>query len=188
MRKQPLLLLLILILPGSGTTEERYPKDTGAVVAHESTRSDFGLWENEWFDRIQENGLYRYAAKIGGGVASRSVSDTTEFDGAKYGTLRVNFENGVRFSVKTSPPESALVELEFARNEPSSKDAMEAMDALRVYTTDTGINIMWDSPLCHLIGGRRRCRYVGADDGVNAKAEVVFRDNSVELITLSFAI
>lgn len=175
---------MMFLIPEAPFAEgEKLPDKTIVLSAPVENNSD--AKDSEWLNRIKDDALYRYAAKLGGGVAKQFVSNVRVVDGKKYGTLSVAFEEGVTFRATTAPPESVVVELFFSRNEPSAANALEA---LKSYAKETGLNIAWDSPECEHVSGNRYCRYAGPETGFNAQAEQAFKNGRIVSIAISFSL
>jgi hypothetical protein len=131
------------------------------------------------------NALARYAIAEHGGPLGCDGSVTAEFDGMKFGTIKLEFSGGVALEVATQPPESSAVTL----SAPSGfADAARARQELAAYAEGIGLRIDWNHPTAEVEGRRRVETFTDPDPGLNAFARLTYEDGVLVALSLSMAL
>ncbi len=129
--------------------------------------------------------LANYAAKLYGPSVSCEGAVTSEFDGAKFGTVRLGFSQGVTFTAETMPPETSIVTV---RSPAGFENEASARKALGAYCASVGLRIDWTAPNETTEGEERVQRFWDPDPGVNGSASLYFREGVLVAIRFSMAL
>ena len=136
-------------------------------------------------DRVVNfDGMAGYATDTFGAPLECEGAVTSEFDGAKYGTVRLSYAGGVVFELETMPPEISVVAL---RAPDGFEDEAAARSLLREYAIGRGANPDWDDPETTTEDGERIERYWDPEPGLNASASYVFRGDVLVALRFSMA-
>jgi hypothetical protein len=110
---------------------------------------------------------------------------TAEFDGMKFGSLRLEFSEGSTFQVETLPPELSRVTL----LSPSGfADEEVARSVLVSYAEGIGVEIDWTAPEVTKVAGEKVEEFRDPDQGLNASASLVYVDGSLVGVRFSMAL
>jgi hypothetical protein len=107
-----------------------------------------------------------------------------EFDGVEFGSLRLDFAEGVSFQLETMPPEASVVTL--ARVEELASET-EGRRVLEEYTSRVGVSIDWALPIESNEGAARIMTYWDPTPGFNASASLSFVAGTLVAIRFSMA-
>ena len=110
---------------------------------------------------------------------------TTEFDGAKFGTLLLGFAEGVTFEVRTMPPESSVSTLSASSG---FGDESLVREALRRYSTEIGLAIDWTTPEVTMEGDEVVHAFWDPEPGLNASASLIFAEDILVAVRVSVAL
>ncbi len=110
---------------------------------------------------------------------------TMDFDGARYGVLRLDFEDGVALSVETQPIETSIVTL---GRTAGFADPEAVAAALRSYTTEVGVSIDWEDPETLTQGEEESQVFRDPTPGLNASAALVTRGGMLVRVRFSMAL
>jgi len=143
-------------------------------------------WIGELRDRVTSyDGLARFALEHYGAPVACEGAVTSEFDGAKFGTLLLSFPEGVTLEVETMPPETSIVTLQ----SPSGfHDEGVILAALRARTAEIGLAIDWEAPEESMEGNRSVRRFWDPDPGLNASASLVYSAGVLVAVGVSMAL
>ena len=132
------------------------------------------------FDELVAFAVAAYGAPLecGGEVS-------TEFDGMKFGSVRLDFSEGVSFEVETLPPEASVATL----SAPSGfADEVLARQVLQVYTERIGVEIDWTASEITDQEDERVETFRDPDSGLNASASHVYSGDSLVELRFSMAL
>jgi hypothetical protein len=143
-------------------------------------------WVREMRERVLRfDDLAVFAAESYGEPMSCEGVVTAEFDGTKFGSLRMVFSEGSTFQVETLPPESSLVTL---RSPSGFTDEVVARSVLVSYAEGIGVEIDWTAPEVTTEAGERIETYWDPDTGLNASAALILEDGSLVGLRFSLAL
>lgn len=143
-------------------------------------------WVTQLRDRVLRfNGLAEYALETYGPPVSCEGSVTTEFDGAKYGRVLLEYEGGTTLEVETMPPEASSVTL---RSPTGFGDAGSVRAELVAYAVASGLDIDWDVPEVSAEGQERVESYWHPEPGFNASAALIFFQDVLIAVRFSMAL
>ena len=129
--------------------------------------------------------LANYAVKLYGPPLSCEGTVTSEFDGSKFGMVRLGFSKGVTFTVETLPPETSIITL---RCPAGFDDQASARRALAAYSSSVGLRIDWTAPTETKEGGERIQSFWDPDPGVNGSTSLVFSGDTLVALRFSMAL
>jgi len=129
--------------------------------------------------------LANYAAKLYGPSVSCEGAVTSEFDGSKFGMVRLGFSKGVTFTAETMPPETSIVTL---RSPAGFEDQASARKALGAYCASVGLHIDWTAPTETKEGDERVQSFWDPDPGVNGSASFIFSGDTLVALRFSMAL
>jgi hypothetical protein len=130
------------------------------------------------FDR-----LAGYAIELFGPPLTCEGSVTTEFDGMKFGVVRLGFAGGASFQVETMPPEMSVVTL---RTSSGFDDEDSARGVLEEYSANVGLAIDWAAQTVTREGDERVHTSWDPNAGLNGSASFIFLEDT--LIALRFSL
>jgi hypothetical protein len=143
-------------------------------------------WVTELRDRAMSSDmLANYADNLYGPPVSCEGAVTSEFDGSKFGMVRLGFAKGVTFSVETMAPETSIVTL---RSPAGFEDKASARRALETYSASVGLRIDWTAPTETKEGTERVQSFWDPDPGVNGSASFVFLGDTLVALRFSMAL
>ena len=134
---------------------------------------------------VRFNGLAEFAIGTWGELTACSGEVTTEFDGVRYGRLRLTFEGGATLEVETQPIETSIVAL---RSPAGFPDPIAAESALRAYAAGVGVSIDWGRPERLEEGALRSATYRDPEPGLNASAVLVTTEDRLVEVRFSLAL
>ena len=147
---------------------------------------DADIWVKDMHERVESFDLLaRYATERFGPPQTCHGSVTSEFDGMKFGFLRLGYRGGATFEVETVPPEGSMVTLRAASG---LGDIAFAREALEDYAFNIGLEVDWDTPSETMEGGERIQSFHDSDSGLNARASLIFREDLLVAVRLSMAL
>ncbi|MGH7541728.1 MAG: hypothetical protein ACRELC_12080 [Gemmatimonadota bacterium] len=160
------------------------PSDSGRLPPCDAP--DVDPWVTELRDGVLSFDLLaKYAVELYGSPITCEGSVTTEFDGTKFGLLRLGFTGGARFQVETLPPEMSVATL---RNPAGFADEDAARRVLEAHCDTVGVEIDWSAPRTTTDGDERIETYSDPDEGMNASASLVFREDTLVALRFSLAL
>ena len=143
-------------------------------------------WVLELRERIlQFDDLAGFAVESYGAPLTCEGAVTTEFDGMKYGSLRLGFSEGAGFQVETMPPEASVVTL---RAPTGFEDEAQARQVLEGYADSIGLEIDWTAPEVTTEAGERTETFWDPDTGLNGSVSLIFADSSLVGLRLRMAL
>ena len=144
------------------------------------------LWVRQMRERVLHfDDLAVYAAESFGEPMSCEGMVTAEFDGMKFGSLRLEFSEGSTFQVETLPPELSRVTL---RSPSGFADEEVAWDVLVSYAEDIGVEIDWTASTVTVDAGEMIETYRDPDPGLNASVALIRQDGSLVGMRFSMAL
>lgn len=172
--------------PGSRIGILLDPDPHSARQAPDCDDPDADPWVAQLRDRmISFNLLVAHAIELNGSPLTCEGAVTSEFDGAKYGTLTLGFDHGMTFVVETMPPETSIVTL---RTGSGFDDEVSARRLLETYSAGVGVDIDWESATETAEGEELVSSYWDPDPGLNASASLIFLDDTLVAIRFSMAL
>ncbi len=169
----------------------------GAFMRDESEQAPEPAWPScdapeadPWVRQMRERVLHFddlavYAAESFGEPMSCEGMVTAEFDGMKFGSLRLEFSEGSTFQVETLPPELSRVTL---RSPSGFADEEVAWDVLVSYAEDIGVEIDWTASTVTVDAGEMIETYRDPDPGLNASVALIRQDGSLVGMRFSMAL
>jgi hypothetical protein len=143
-------------------------------------------WVVSLRDRVLRfDDLAAFAVEKWGDPVACEGAVTMDFDGARYGVLRLDFEDGVALSVETQPIETSIVTL---GRTAGFADPEAVAAALRAYATGVGVSIDWENPETLTQGDEDAQVFQDPTPGLNASAALVTRDGVLVRIRFSMAL
>ncbi|MGI9628785.1 MAG: hypothetical protein ACR2QM_18260 [Longimicrobiales bacterium] len=143
-------------------------------------------WLVERADLSLTSSLFvRHALEAGGPVASCVGGVTQEFGGMPFGQMRIGFEGGYAYELRTQPIETSHVTLETSAGFPD-EEAIRAL--LQAHTEGVGVTIDWSSPEIETQGNEEIRVYWGTEPGMNASARMVYSGGLLRAIQVSLAL
>ncbi len=171
------------ILPGAWQVEAVGAQEGGSAKCD---GPDVDPWLSDLRDRVMSyGGLVHFAVRQYGAPTACEGAATTDFDGAKFGNLRLSFVEGVTFEVQTMPPESSVSTL---RASSGFGDESLVRQALRQHTTDIGLAIDWTAPEVTMEGAELVHVFWDSDPGLNASASLIFAKGKLVAVRVSMAL
>jgi pimeloyl-ACP methyl ester carboxylesterase len=147
---------------------------------------DADPWVRELRDRVLGfDGLVGFAIEEYGAPLTCDGTVGTEFDGMKFGSLRLTFSEGATFQVETTPPEASSVTL---RAPSGFADEGLARQVLEDYTERIGVAIDWATGEPETEDNERVERFWDPDEGLNASASLVYAGGSLVALRFSIAL
>ena len=147
---------------------------------------DVDPWVTGLRDRaLSSNQLAAYALERYGPLLHCTGLVTTEFDGAKFGIVRLEFTGGVILTIETMPPETSIVSL---RAGAGFGDAGALRRVLEAYAAGAGLHIDWTAPTVTREGDERRATFWDPDPGLNASATLLFVQDTLVAVGVSMAL
>ncbi|NNK47550.1 MAG: hypothetical protein HKP01_01610 [Gemmatimonadetes bacterium] len=144
------------------------------------------LWVRQMRERVVHfDDLAVLAAESFGEPTSCEGVVTAEFDGMKFGSLRLEFPDGSTFQVETLPPELSRVTL---RSRSGFADDEVARSVLVSYAEDVGVEIDWTAFTVTVDADERVETYRDPDTGLNASAALVYEGGSLVEMRFSLAL
>jgi hypothetical protein len=131
------------------------------------------------------NQLARFAEQRFGAPTACEGAVTTEFDGAKFGTLLVSFPGGYSLEVVTMPIESSVTTF---RADSGFPDESEIRGVLQRYVSGIGLSIDWTTPEEEAHGAEVVHRFWDPRSGLNASASLIFSEDRLVAISVSMAL
>jgi pimeloyl-ACP methyl ester carboxylesterase len=162
--------------------EEETP--TGSMPACAGPDAD--PWVTELRDRVLGfDELVAFAVQAYGAPLDCEGEVSAEFDGMEFGSVRLDFSEGVSFEVETLPPETSAATL----SAPSGfADQVLARQMLQVYAERIGVEIDWAVPEITTEGDERVETFRDPDPGLNASASHVYSGDSLIALRFSMAL
>lgn len=147
---------------------------------------DADPWVTELRNRVLSfDELVAFAVAAYGAPLDCEGEVRTEFDGMKFGSVRLDFSEGVNFEVETIPPETSAATL----SAPSGfADEVLARQVLQVYAERIGVEIDWTAPRITIQGDERVETFWDPDSGLNASASLVYAAESLVGLRFSMAL
>lgn len=147
---------------------------------------DADPWVTELRDRVLTfDELVAFAVAAYGAPLRCEGEVNDEFDGMKFGSLRLDFSEGASFEVETMPPETSVATL----SAPSGfVDEVLARQVLQVYAERIGVEVDWTAPEVSVQGDTRVERFWDPDPGLNASASHVYAAGSLVELRFSMAL
>ncbi len=147
---------------------------------------DADPWVTGLRDRvISLNPLVDYTVDLYGLPLTCEGTVTSEFDGSKFGAVRLGFAEGVTFEVETMPPETSVVTL---RDPLGFDDEASARQILGAYSSDFGLQIDWTAPTVTAEGDERVQSFWDPDAGLNGSASFFFLEDTLVALRFSVAL
>jgi len=147
---------------------------------------DVAPWVTRLRDRVLSfDRLALHAVELYGPPVTCEGAVTSEFDGVEFGVVRLGFAGGAWFEIETLPPEASIAIL---RSPAGFPDEDEARRVLAAYCDEVGVEIDWTVPATATDGVERIEAYTDPDDGLNASASFVFRDDTLIGLRLSLSL
>jgi len=147
---------------------------------------DADPWARELRDRVLGfDELVGFALEEHGAPLTCEGAVRTEFDGMKFGSLRLTFSEGATFQIETMPPEASAVTL---RAPSGFADEELARQVLEDYTERIGVGIDWTAGESTSEGHERVERFWDPDEGLNASASLVYAGGSLVALRFSMAL
>jgi hypothetical protein len=134
---------------------------------------------------MSSNPLVDFAVELFGPPLTCEGSVTTEFDGVKFGALRLGFADSVAFQIETMPPETSIVTLRTFSGFDGNDSARHLLEA---YSADIGLDIDWTTPTSTVEGEERVQTFWDPDTGLNASASLFFKGDTLVALRLSMAL
>jgi len=158
----------------------------GQVASSTCEGADEDPWIAEMHERMMRlNRFVAYAVEQHGPAATCRGAVTTEFDGGKYGEIELEFSEDVVFHIETMPIETSIVTLRATRG-------FEDEDAVRLllleYAAAIGLSIDWDAPEEATEAGERLETYWDPEPGLNASAQLIYRETMLVAVRLRMAL
>jgi len=147
---------------------------------------DADPWVTELRDRVLGfDELVAFAVAAYGAPLDCEGEVSTKFDGMEFGSVRLDFSEGVSFEVETLPPETSVATL----SAPSGfADEVLARQVLQVYAERIGVEIAWTAPEIIDQGDERVETFWDLDSGLNASASHVYSGDSLVELRFSMAL
>jgi pimeloyl-ACP methyl ester carboxylesterase len=147
---------------------------------------DADPWVTGLRDRVLDfDELVAFAVAAYGAPLECGGEVSTEFDGMKFGSVRLDFSEGVSFEVETLPPEASVATL----SAPSGfADEVLARQVLQVYTERIGVEIDWTASEITDQEDERIETFRDPDSGLNASASHVYSGDSLVGLRFSMAL
>lgn len=175
----------ISVLLGLGGMIAPGPKARLHVVQAPCSSPDADPWVKELRGRMTESdGLVSYARDLVGPLQSCVGAVETEYDGLKFGFLRLGFADEVMVDLRTMPPEVSVVTL---RVPSGFEDESAAREVLRAYAAKVGVDIDWDVPVETREGEDRVVSFWDPDPGLNAQAALIYTGDVLVALRFSLA-
>jgi triacylglycerol lipase len=147
---------------------------------------DADPWVRELRDRILHfDELAGFAVESYGAPLTCEGAAATEFDGMKFGSLRLGFSERATFRVESMPPETSAVTL---RAPSGFDDEAAARQVLKAYAADVGVEIDWTAPEVTIQGDERVETFWDPDPGLNGSASLVYAGGSLVALRFSMAL
>lgn len=177
-------LVVALVALAAGASSPRHGGSPPFRVPCDDPAVD--RWVTDMRDRVTSfDALGLYAIERFGPPRACDGSVTSEFDGMKFGILRLDFTEDVTFVAETMPPEASVVTLRV----PSGVDDEDAARRiLERYTADVGVEIDWSVPTLTEEGEERIQTFRDPDDGLNASASLFFHGGALVGLRFSLAL
>ncbi len=177
------ILLSALALPSPATGQVRLDIPAGAISCD---APDADPWVGGLRDRVlSDDDLALHALDLHGSPVDCVGTVTSEFDGARFGLVRVSFANGAWLQVETMPPEVSIVTMTAPPGR--SMDVEASREALRAYAEAVGLEIDWGSPSTTVEDRSRTESFWDPDPGLNASASLIFLDDALVALRVSMA-
>ena len=147
--------------------------------------SDADPWVGELRDRLMSfNQLAHYAVERHGPPLTCEGLVATEFDGAKFGAVRLRFAEEVTFQFETMPPEISIAIL---RTSSGFDDEESVRQLLQTYSTKVGLAIDWTAPKVTMEGDERVQTFWDPVAGLNGSASLIFFNGRLTALRFSVA-
>ena len=131
------------------------------------------------------NQLVDYAVELYGPPLTCDGAVTAEFDGSKFGAVRLGFAEGVTFEVETMPLETSVVTL---RAPLGFDDEASARQTLQAYSSDFGLRIDWTTPTVSEEDDERVQSFWDPNAGLNGSASFFFLEDTLVALRFSVAL
>lgn len=143
-------------------------------------------WVTEVRDRVLAfDELVAFAVAAYGAPLRCEGEVNAEFDGMRFGSVRLDFSEGASFEIETAPPEASLATL----SAPSGfADEVLARQVLQVYTERIGVEIEWAAPEITAQGDQQVETFWDPDPGLNASASLVYAAGTLVELRFSMAL
>jgi hypothetical protein len=143
-------------------------------------------WVVEFRDRVLEfDELASFAVESYGAPLTCEGKVASEFDGMRFGSVRLGFSEGVTLQVDTQPPEAGTVTL---RDPSGFADEDEARRVLVEYAERIGVEIDWTVRETTTHGDGHVESFRDPDPGLNASASLVYSGGSVVELRFSMVL
>ena len=126
--------------------------------------------------------LAMYAVEVYGQPVQCVGQVTSEFDGVDYGLIHLDFAGGAVFEMETQPPETSIATL---TDSSGFRDEVAVRDLLEKYAADIGVKIDWTTASVEEVEKERTVRFWDPEEGLNASATFVYREQ--RLVTARFS-
>lgn len=142
-------------------------------------------WVTELRNRVLSGDrLAAYAVERYGPPRRCEGAVTAEFDGAKFGSVRLDFADGVTFTVETQPPEASIVVLRAISGLGAAAAVRRVLEA---YSAGLGLRIDWTVPAESRDGDERVQSFWDPEPGVNGSASLIFLGDTLVAVRVSMA-
>jgi creatinine amidohydrolase len=129
--------------------------------------------------------VVHYGVELFGPPDSCGGMVETEFNGQKFGLLRLGFSDGATFLLQTMPPETGIITL---RVPSGFEDEEAALDVLKAHTARVGVEIDWANPETTAEGNESVTSFWDPDDGLNARASLIYQGGKLVALRFSLAL
>jgi hypothetical protein len=149
----------------------------------ESKDGELSGWERMIKD---EHDIYLYAVKLFNQPMTCKGDVESNADENRVGTIVFTFAGGSTFSIEASPPETSMTILRAPGGFPDEK---EARSILEQYSQEIGVHIDWSKPKEESrMGDEQVFTYWDPDEGLNAGADMVYKDKKLVEIRFHMAL
>lgn len=161
-------ILVTTLVAAAAVRPEGDPPFDGGIGPALCGGADADTWVIQQAERIRSHdGLFRFSvAEFGSPVECEGIV-TQEFDGSKFGKLTFHFHGGATFERETMPPLVVVVTLS---RRAGFIDPSGVEEAVRAYTSASGLTIAWDVRERSVDGEVITERFWDPDPGLNASA------------------
>jgi hypothetical protein len=170
-------LLAVVVVAVTGGTPSDRPMCDGP---------DADPWVVDFRDRtLAYSGVARFALERWGPPTACEGAVTTEFDGARFGFVRLTFADGVSVEVETMPIETSITAVRAADG---FTDAAGVEGAVRAAAADIGLEIDWAAPEEISEGDETTRTFWDPESGLNASVAFVYRNGTLIEARISMAL
>ena len=178
-----MLVLTVLLAP---TTESAFATGRPQVIVVTPCDSpETDPWVTALRARIVSfDALARYAIQLYGPPEACEGSVSLEFDGEKFGVLRLDFPGSASLRIETMPPEASV--LMFSA-EVGFEDEAAARISLESYALSRGLDIDWSNPTVEGDSRTRIETFWDPQPGVNGSVTLHFVEDILVGLGLNLA-